>query len=336
MKIFKKLDLKIWYIYLGLPLVAVTGMLFLFSMPTDRTEKLKHISENQMVVSIDLPENLTFAGEPVPFEDFDIRERMDRELLTNVYWHSSTILMLKRSYRWKDEIVKILREEGIPEDFYYLMLAESGLTHNSSGKGAKGFWQFIEETARLYGLTVNDNIDERLNHIKSTKAACKYFKDAYAKFNSWTLTAASYNMGMGGVTSALNRQMTGSYYDLYLNTETSRYIFRFLALKVIFEHPENYGFDIKDKEKYQPIKIRSVTVKESIPDIALYAQSVGTTYKYLKIMNPWLLEANLTLPPGKTVQLLIPLNTKGLSSEPFPIYQVPTDTSIVISENDSL
>ncbi|MBP7399241.1 MAG: lytic transglycosylase domain-containing protein, partial [Chitinophagales bacterium] len=192
--------------------------------------------------AIKLPKELSFAGEKVPMQDFEVRERLDRELTVNSYWHSNTLQNLKLAHRWFPTIEKILAENNIPDDFKFVALAESGLRNVVSPASAEGYWQFLAGTAKEYGLKVNEQVDERYDVEKSTQAATKYFANAYKKFNNWTLAAASYNVGMGAIEKNLTYQDVSNYYDLYLNTETSRYIFRILAFKVIYENTEKFGF----------------------------------------------------------------------------------------------
>ena len=244
--------------------------------------------KNYRIYSLTLPSKLNFADENVPLSKFDTRESLDRELLLNTYWQSQSILMHKRAYRWFAVISPILKQNNIPDDFKYLALIESGFTLAVSPSGATGFWQFLDKTATNYGLIVNENVDERYDVEKSTKAACKYFKEAYAKFNNWTLVAASYNMGITGVKKQLESQEVNSYYDLLLNQETSRYVFRILALKEILEHPQKYGFNIRKKDLYPQIPTQKVIVDSTISNLTAFSQLHKINYKILKILNPWL------------------------------------------------
>ena len=202
---------------------------------------------------------------------------------------------MKRANRYFPEIEKALKENGIPDDFKYLCLIESGLIQAVSPAGAQGFWQFMPNTATEFNLTVNDQIDERLDVTKSTIAACQYLKNAQHKFNNWMLTAASYNSGMGGIQNALDDQMVDRYFDLHLNNETSRYVFRILAMKIIFENPEAYGFSKEQIELYEPIPTRKIQVKSSISDLKQWAKSNGSNYRMLKVLNPWILSDKLTV-----------------------------------------
>jgi membrane-bound lytic murein transglycosylase D len=269
-------------------------------------EYLKLISDTYKIYALPLPETAVFAGETVPLEKWDIAEKFDRELLVNSYWHSNTLLAIKRSSRWFPVIEPILKDQGIPDDFKYLAMVESNFTHVSSPAGAVGFWQFLPETATQFGLEVNDEVDERYHVEKSTVAACKYFKDAYNKFGSWTMVAASYNMGMQGLKNQVDRQKQSSYYDLLLNEETSRYVFRILSMKEIVNHADQYGFVIRPADNYVSFDYSTVTVNTAIPDFATFAAEHNITYKDLKLYNPWLRQASLKNKLGKTYEIKIP------------------------------
>lgn len=248
------------------------------------------------VYSVPMPSDLTFAGEAVPLNDFEVRERVDRELMVNTYWHSSTIRMIKLSHRYFPTIEKILAEQNMPDDLKYLALAESGLTNATSSAGAKGFWQFLKATAIQYGLEVNGEVDERYHYEKATVAACKYFRKAHSKFGDYTMAAASYNMGMNGLKNQVERQKNDYYYDLLLNTETKRYVPRILAIKAIVSNPTAYGFNIDDSEKYPPVdQYREILVDKTIPNLADFAIEQGINYKILKFYNPWLRDNKLTV-----------------------------------------
>ncbi|TAE00205.1 MAG: lytic transglycosylase domain-containing protein [Bacteroidetes bacterium] len=254
-----------------------------------------------------LPENLDFCGEKVPLQETDVAEKLDRELVANVHAHSSTILIMKRANRWFGQMEKILKEHDIPEDFKYLVVIESALQNEISPAGATGFWQFMKETALEIGLEINEEVDERYDPIKATKAACIYIKNAHRKLGNWTNVAASYNMGIAGVKNALEEQQVTSYYDLYLNPETTRYVFRALALKEIMENPEKYHFEISEKNLYKPLKTKTLTVNKTIEDLIAFALEQKTTYKNLKIYNPWLRKKSLTVKDTtKKYEILLP------------------------------
>ena len=234
------------------------------------------------------PQSISFAGEVVPLDKHYVLERLDRELLVNNFWHSNSILVLKRAPKYFPIIEPILQENGIPDDFKYLAVIESGLTHVVSPAGAEGFWQFMPQTARDYGLEVNGDIDERLHLIKATESAAAYLIDAYAEFGNWTLAAAAYNAGVQRIKSSLEKQQTKSYYDLHLNEETSRYMYRILATKLIFESPETYGFSIAIDQTYPFPKTKQVHLSESKINWVAFAQSQNMSYADLRELNPWI------------------------------------------------
>ncbi len=257
-------------------------------------------------VSFDLPRELSFAGEDVPMEITDVRERFDKELQINTYFHSNAIFLIKRANRWLPQIEEILREHDIPEDFKYLPLIESNLLNARSPKDAVGYWQILEDSGREYGLEITKEVDERYDPLKATEAACKYLTQAYRKFKNWTIVAASYNRGMAGIQRAMDDQKVDSYYDLYLNEETSRYVFRILAIKEIVENPMKYGFRVRPEHLYKEEPLRYVEVDESIRDLVDFAKDHGTNYKMLKQYNPWLREEKLTVRRGHTYRIAIP------------------------------
>lgn len=298
-------------------LLIVVGLVFTFGLLVNATQEepiQSHVQEDFKeklindydVYALPMPDNLNFAGELVPVEDADIRERMDRELLVNTYWQSNGFLLLKRAHKYFPIIEPILKEEGVPEDFKYLAVIESGLTQAVSPAGATGFWQILRQTGREYGLEVNRNVDERYHIEKSTRVACKYLKKAKEKFGSWTLAAASYNAGMGGINGKLKRQNVTTYYDLLLGQETGRYVFRIIALKEIFNNPKKYGFNFVKEDLYQPIPTFDILVDEPITDFTDFASTHGINYKILKLHNPWLRERHLNNVSGKEYQIKIP------------------------------
>ncbi len=258
------------------------------------------------VKAIRIPENLEFAGERVPVENFDTREGLDMELLINTYWHSQTFLNIKKANRYFPVIEKILKKNNIPDDFKYLAIAESGLSNAVSPKRAAGFWQLLEETAKENGLEVSKEVDERYHLEKSTIAACKFFKESYAKYGNWTLAAASFNAGVRGIDRQIERQKQDNYYDLLLDEETARYIFRVLALKLVLSNPAEYGFHFDEDDLYPEIPYYSVEVDSAITDIAKYAELHSTNYKILKYLNPWLRENYLSNKNRKVYKIKIP------------------------------
>lgn len=282
--------------------VFVSGI-FVFATTNDAKQK----SIKGETVSI-FPVKLDFAGEETPLKISDVKERFDRELLVNVNLHASTILAIKRANRAFPVIEPILKKNGIPDDFKYLAVIESGLVNAVSPAGARGIWQFMPETAKERGMEVTENVDQRYDLEKSTEAACSYFLSAKGKFGSWTLAAASYNGGMSGINKQIGIQKVSDYYDLLLTEETSRYVFRILALKEIMENPVKYGFVIASENLYQTLPTRKIKIDSSITDLADFAKSQGINYKILKIHNPWLRETKLINDTGKKYQIEIPLN----------------------------
>lgn len=287
-------------VYFLFPVLLLIGAIALVGTSgSPESQDLRGLSSHATTITLDPPNDLNFAGEIVPLHDFDVQERLDKELIRYIYYHSATIMNIKRAARWRGEMTKILRKNNVPEDFFYLCVAESHLTNATSPVGAKGFWQFMPATGKGYDLEITKQVDERYDPIKSTYAACRYLKEAHRKFGNWTLVAASYNMGMGGVQKQLDRQKVDSYYDLYLNKETSAYVFRILAIKTVLENPESYGFDIPKEQLYSPTRYQTVTVDSTISSLVEFAQTHGTTYKMLKVMNPWLLKDELIVGTDK-------------------------------------
>lgn len=264
-----------------------------------------------------LPESMTFAGEKILLQDEDIIERLDREVLTNAYYQSATTQMLKRANRWFPMIERILEEENIPDDFKYLAVIESGLVQATSPVGAQGFWQFMPFTAKQYDLEINDEIDERLHVEKSTRAACAYLRDAQDTLKDWLLASASYNRGIGGVRQDMRWQGTDHYFDTDQNSETARYVFRILAVKLIFENPKAYGFNTDKIKLYEPFKTKRVVVKQSIPNLAKWALEKGINFKILTKLNPWLKGNKLTI-KNRTYQVLLPSESENL--KPYKQY----------------
>ncbi|MCF8295333.1 MAG: lytic transglycosylase domain-containing protein [Bacteroidales bacterium] len=254
-----------------------------------------------------LPDSMQFAGESVPLHYFDVRENLDREIQVAAYFHSQSLLYLKRSKRYLPAIEKILKEQGIPEDFKYMPLIESALSNAVSPAGAVGYWQILKDTGIELGMEVNDEIDERYDFRKSTLAACKYLKESYAKYGSWTLAAASYNMGRRRLTDAIDKQQAGTFYDLWLNDETTRYIYRLLATKHLIENPDYFGVELQESDYYPIIQTKQVSVNKAITSWAGFAAEQQTNYRMLRYFNPWLRSYQLKNPSQKTYTLEIPL-----------------------------
>lgn len=259
------------------------------------------------IFNVRIPEKLDFAGEDVPLDKFYVREGLDKELLVNTYWQSSLILMLKRSQRYFPVIDSVLKANQMPGDFRYLAMIESGLDFSVvSSSGATGIWQFMKSTAQEYGLTINAEIDERYDLIKSTVAACRFLKSSKERYNSWTLAAASYNMGNDGISKMLEKQKANNFYDLYLNKETQRYVYRILALKIIYQSPVAYGFYLRNIDLYPEIPTYTVAVDSAVADWADFAIKNNSNYRILKELNPWILKYTLTNKENKTYQIKFP------------------------------
>lgn len=307
----KKKTAIIVIVTLSVLLAVTTGITLCLALDDHplKTKPIPNYYANKLT-SPYIPENMMFAGEKVPLDIYWVREGLDRELIINCYQHSKTLRIFKLSTRLFPVIEKILAEEGVPEDFKYLCVAESGLENVISPAGAGGYWQFIPATAKVYGLTVTNDIDERYHLEKSTRAACKMLKKCRNQFGNWTLAAAAYNRGEGGLQAAINSQSCNSYWDLWLNSETSRYVYRILAFKLMFDNPQLYGVELCPAQMYQPIPTEEITVSSSIEDLPKYALNKGITYKELRDLNPWIRNSKLVVPSGKSYTLQIPKKTK--------------------------
>ena len=293
--------------YRKIALVGISvfiGSLLIFATSISSVKTLFHEGTAQY-----FPVNVDFAGEKTPLNISDVRERFERELLVNANLDASTMLIIKRANRSFPIIEPILAKNGVPDDFKYLAVIESGLVNVVSPAGAKGVWQFMPETAKEKGMEISESVDERYHLEKATEAACKYLIDAKAKFGNWTLAAASYNGGMTGVNKQIEIQKVTNYYDLLLNDETSRYVFRILALKEIMKNPAKYGFTFTNQELYENIPTRKLEIDSSITDLASFALAQGINYKILKIHNPWLRDKKLVNSTKKKYIIEIP--TKG-------------------------
>ena len=277
-------------------LIALGSLLLIYAVTVDSNTKLTK----------NFPMEIDFAGEEVPTYIADVYERLDREMVTNTNYHTNTTLVLKRANKVFPIIEPILKKYGVPDDFKYLAVIESSLVNAVSPAGARGVWQFMPETAKEKGLEVSDEVDERYHLVKSTEAACVYLKDAKEKFGSWTLAAASYNGGINGVQRQLDSQGVSSYYDVLLNEETSRYVFRILALKEIMSHSAEYGFRLPKEGLYKEVELKKIEIDSSISDFATFAKSQGINYKILKIHNPWLRDKKLDNPKKKKYIIEIP------------------------------
>ncbi|MCF6243245.1 MAG: lytic transglycosylase domain-containing protein [Bacteroidales bacterium] len=304
-KIIKNLLYSITIILISLLILN----LFAYSKThSKQSVKPKPNTDNAKYYPFKLPAKVDFAGEHVPIEYFDVRESLDKEILKIAYWHSELFLYLKRANRVFPVVEPILKKYGIPDDFKYLLVAESGLVNISSPAGAEGYWQLMKKTAREYGLEVNDEVDERYHLEKSTIAACKYLKRRYKKYKSWAMVAASYNAGDAGISRYTNYQKVNSYYDLAMFEETARYVYRAIAFKIIMSKPEQYGFMIEKKDLYPIIPYQKVKVDTAITDMISFAKKYNTNYKIFKILNPWLRAHKLSNKNKKTYIIKMPKN----------------------------
>ena len=292
-------------------IVVLLSIMSIFSFSSkehaENISVLNSLKEKYTIFAIPKPSStIYFANERVPLENPDIWERYDKELLKNIYWQSNTLLLHKRAAKYFPVIEPILKKNNLPDDFKYLALTESGLENVTSPAGAKGFWQIMKSTAKEFNLEVNSEVDERYHIEKSTQAACDFLNSAKEKFGSWTLAAAAYNMGRSGLLKQMNRQKSYTYYDLLLNNETSRYVFRILAIKEIIENPKKYGFQFRTEDLYENIPTYEVMVDTSISSWADFSKEYGINYKILKLHNPWLRESYLTNKLKKKYYIEIP------------------------------
>lgn len=295
--------------------LAVYGFFQLFTFSKEVILKTIERQEFFAAKSHSLEAKFDFCGEEVPTQSVDIAERLDKEILKNSYWHSQVLLYYKRMGKYFPIIEPILKKNNIPDDFKYLAVIESGLTNAVSPAGARGFWQIMEKTGREFGLEVNKEIDERYHLVKSTEAACDYLNKSYKRFGSWTLVAASYNMGMGGVAKRMKQQKVNSYYDLLLNSETSRYVFRIIAVKDILSDPRKYGYKLNPEEQYPVDEFDYFKVDTSVANLTDFAISNNINYKILKLSNPWLRRKRITNSTKKTYTIQIPKNGYQIFSD---------------------
>jgi hypothetical protein len=293
--------------FLSFLIIAFTTLLFLNAVNKSDVDPYSNTHENYKIKALKVPSNLNLAGERVPLEISDVKERMDRELLANTYWQSNGLLLIKRANKYFPILEPLLKKHGLPDDFKFLALAESGFIDETSTAGAAGMWHFMKGTGKEYGLEINDNVDERYHIEKSTKVAAEYLKKSKRKFNSWTLAAASYNAGNYGVSKRLDAQDVTNYYDAKLPDETERYVFRILALKEIINNPKKYGFVFEKKDLYTLQRTTTVRVDTAITNITSFAKKFGMNYKEFKIHNPWLRENKLNNKSRKVYEIKIPV-----------------------------
>jgi hypothetical protein len=272
----------------------------------DDKDYIAAFNHSNRIFSLLLPGKVAFAGEEAPLGLYYVREGLDRELTVNTYWQSSTLLLLKKTNRYFHIIRPILKKYGIPDDFKYVVLIESGLANVVSSAQAAGFWQIIPATGKRYGLEITDEVDERYHLEKATETACKILKNSYGMFGNWTLAAAAYNAGEGKIERELKKQGVHNYYDLYLGSETSRYIYRVLALKLLYEHPTEFGYYLRKKDLYPPIPTYTVTVDSTIHSLVDFASYYHVNYKIFKEFNPWLIKDQLSNPDRKKYVITLP------------------------------
>jgi hypothetical protein len=321
---------KLSIIAIILASVAIAGEAFIFATRKDESEEVhaRAIRADYRIYAPSIPDTLMFCGERVPLNLWYVRESLDRELVSNMYYQSSTLFNIKRAARVFPTIERILKEEGVPQDMKYLCVIESGLQCVTSPAGAQGYWQFMKATGQKYGLEVSDEVDMR-NHLEaSTRAACRYLKSLKARFGGWTEAAAAYNCGEGGLGKRLANQQQVSYYELLLNQETQRYVYRILALKLIMQHPQNYGFYVRRCDTYPELPYTEVELTGQNVDLVDFAISHGTTYKMLRTMNPWLTSSTLKNKADKTYKVHIPTK-KG--TEYNTITKGKHDTTVIES-----
>lgn len=297
---------------LGISLLFSLTILLWLGLSSGMSEKsvnsLPELRQKQQVASVVYPDSLHFAGEKVPLSDLEVYERIDREFLVNTFWQSNTMLWLKRSNREFQQMEPILKKFGVPDDFKYLALIESGLMHVVSPAGAAGYWQLMPETAREYGLEVREDVDERYHLQKSTEAACKYLLQAKEVFGSWTMAAASYNRGIGGLKRACEDQKETNYYQLRLNPESSRYLPRILAAKYITGTPEDFGFDFSvERDAYPQFKYRTLTVDTTVSSWPDWSIGQSVSYKELRYHNPWINNNQLLNKARKGYEIRLPV-----------------------------
>ncbi|MEI7595932.1 MAG: lytic transglycosylase domain-containing protein [Bacteroidota bacterium] len=295
-------------IFIGVCILLSSIILCGFFIREDELDEkwLKLVENSNKTFAVPIPDTMSFCGEPVPLLRFDVRESLDYEMLKNVYWHSNTYLSLKRANRWFPIIEPILKKNNIPDDFKYLAIIESNFANVVSPVGASGYWQFMKNTGLEYDMEINDEVDDRYNVEKATEAACKYLNDAHSRLKNWTLVAASYNMGVAGLAKRIEQQGVFLYYDLYLNSETARYVYRILSTKLIMENPTKYGYYLRLKDRYPQIPTQKISVDSSINNLVKFAIDNKVNYKLLKYFNPWLRDTKLTNPKRKVYQIELP------------------------------
>jgi len=312
-------------------LIAFIGIalasFFIYAISEKKDNELayrSHFFKDYRIYGPSVPDKIDFAGEPAPTKLFYVKEGLDREIMAGTFMQSSTIMMFKRAYRWFPVIEPILKKNGIPDDFKYLCLAESNLANVVSPSNAEGFWQFIKPTGQRYGLEITEEVDERYNVVMATEAACDYFRDAWDIYHNWTLVAASYNRGTDGLSKALLNQRVSDYYDLYLNEETARYVFRIMAIKEIYNHPTKYGFFLREQDLYRPIPTYTVNIDTAVQDLPALAAKLKVNYRVLREFNPWIKRYSLPNKTRKTYIFTLP-KSGMIYTDSLPMPAQPTD-----------
>ncbi|MES2568335.1 MAG: lytic transglycosylase domain-containing protein [Bacteroidota bacterium] len=326
--------------YLSFALWILISLLIRFSVFAPDLNSIDYSNSNFKVLGLNIPVNLEFAGERVPQNDYEIKESLEKEFFANKTWKNSSLALFVKAQKWFPLIEPILKKEGVPDDFKYVAIIESHLSNVISPMGASGFWQLMPVTAQHYGLIVNSEIDERLDVEKATHVACKHFKDAHDYFHNWTLSAAAYNVGIGGIQNALKKQNTNNYYDLLLNKETGSFIYRILAFKTLLSNPEHFGVKNKIKKSMGFPAFKMVKVDSSITNLNAFAKHIGTNLITLKIFNPWLIGEQLTNPDKNMFHFKIPKNNNidlsAYFNDVFP-QELNNDSSLVkILKPDSI
>ncbi len=304
-------------------LICFISVCAIVAVKNQEKEYRSLFTRHTKIMAPEIPSTASFAGEEVPLDLYYVREAFERELLANTFMHSTSIVMFKRANRWFPVIEPILKKNNIPDDFKFLVVAESNLINVVSPAGAEGYWQFLKTTGQQYGLEINDKVDERYNMEKATQAACDYFRDAHRMFGNWTLVAASYNRGSDGLKKAMENQQVKTYYDLYLNDETSRYVFRIMAIREIYNHPVQYGFYLRVRDFFPQIPSKLVTVDSGIASLPAFARAMSVNYRILREMNPWIRNYSLPNNSKKTYSFKIP--AEGALSYEKLMKKVPQD-----------
>lgn len=306
---FKNINPTLLVVLFFIAFCAIYLFLKTFIYPPTRNE-ISFTNNNYNILGLNIPSNLSFCGEKIPFNTYEIKINLEQEFFNNAYWKANSSVLFSKAQKWFPYLESILKKEGVPEDFKYVALIESHLSNIVSPAGAAGFWQLIPASAQNYGLEVNNYVDERYHVEKATKAACMHFKEAYSVFKNWTLSAAAYNLGIGGIQAALKKQNANSYYELLLNKETGSFVYRILAYKTLFESPSHFGVK-KKKWNYLPlIQFKTYKIDSSITNLTAFAKHIGCNKVTIRFFNPWLLQDILPNPDKKIYEIRIPKNLK--------------------------